>query len=118
MLKFLSFATVMGTNMFLLNSCTQPAGMRQITGEVFINGRRIRPDQLKGTEGVLVENDASISTGSVGSAVFVIVRDAFLIRGNSRMQLNPALDRKQNKISGFSLRSGTILSVFPGRSVH
>ena len=115
MLKFLSFGGVMGTIVFLLNSCTLPASMRQITGEVFINGRRIRPDQLKGTDGVLVENDASISTGSAGSAVFVIGRDAFLIRGNSRLELNPTLDRKQNEISGFSLRSGAILSVFAGK---
>ena len=104
-LKFLSIAGVMGTIVSLLNSCTLPAGMRQITGEVFINRRRIRPDQLKGTDGVLVENDASISTGSAGSAVFVIGRDAFLIRGNCRLELNPTLDRKQNEISGFGLRS-------------
>ncbi len=96
MLKFLSFAGVMGTIVSLLNSCTLPAGMRQITGEVFINGRRIRPDQLKGADGVLVENDASISTGSAGSAVFVIGRDTFIILGNSRLELNPTLDRKQN----------------------
>ena len=96
MLKFLSFAGVMGTIVSLLNSCTLPAGMRQITGEVFINGRRIRPDQLKGADGVLVENDASISTGSAGSAVFIIGRDTFIIRGNSRLELNPTLDRKQN----------------------
>ena len=112
MLKFLSFAGVIGTIVFQLNSCTLPVGMRQITGEVFINRRRIRPDQLKGTDGVLVENDASISTGSAGFTVFVIGRDAFLIRGNSILELNPRLDRKQNEISGFSLISGAILSVF------
>ena len=82
-MKFLSYAGVMDTILFLLNNCTLPAGMRQITGEVFINGRRIRPDQLKGADGVLVGNDASISTGSAGFAVFVIGRDAFLIHGNS-----------------------------------
>ena len=96
MLKFLSYSGVMGTIVFLLNSCTLPAGMRQIIGEVFINGRRIRPDQLKGTDGVLVENDASISTGTTGSAVFVIGRDVFIILRNSRLELNPTLDRKQN----------------------
>ncbi len=63
---------------------------------------------------MLVENDASISTGSAGSAVFVIGRDAFLIRGNNKLELNPTLDSKQNEISGFSLRSGAILSVFAG----
>ena len=105
----------MDTILFLQNNYTLPAGMRQIIGEVFINGRRIRPDQLKGTDGMLVENDTLISTGSAGSAVFVIVRDAFLIRGNIRLELNPTLDRKQNEISGFSLRSGAILSVFAGK---
>ena len=80
MLKFLSYSGVMGTIVFLLNSCTLPAGMRQITGEVLINGRRISPEQLEGPDGVLVPSDASISTGSSGSAVFVIGRDAFLIR--------------------------------------
>ena len=73
----------MDTILFLLNNYTLPAGMIQITGEVFINGRRILPDQLKGTHGVLVENNASISTGSASSTVFVIGRDAFIIRGNS-----------------------------------
>jgi len=70
---------------------------------------------LKGIDGVLVENDASISTGSAGSAVFVIGRDAFIIWGNSRLELNPTLDRKQNEISEFSLRSGALLSVFVGK---
>ena len=54
-LKFLSYAGEMCTIVFILNSCTLPAGMRQITGEVFINGRRIRTYQLKGTDGVLVK---------------------------------------------------------------
>ena len=75
----------MDTILFLLNNYTLPAGMRQIIGEVFINGRRIRADQLKGTDGVLVEIDASISAGSAGSAVYVIGRDVFLIRGNNRL---------------------------------
>ena len=118
MLKYLSYAGVMGTIVFLLNSCTLPAGMKQITGEVFINGRRIRPDQLKGTDGVLVENGASISTGSARSAVFVIGREAFLIRGNSRLELNPTLERKQNEISGFSLKREQYFQFLPGKSVH
>ena len=65
---------------------------------------------------MLVENDASINTGSAGSAVFVIGRDAFLIRGNSKLELKPSLDRKRNEISGFNLRSGAILSVFAGKN--
>ena len=68
---------------------------------------------MKGPEGISVPSDASISTGAQASAVFVIGRDAFLMRGNSRIKLNPnLLDRKKNEISGFNLRSGAILSVF------
>ena len=62
----------------------------------------------------MYKRQALISTGSAGSAVFVIGRDAFLIRGNNKLELNPTLDSKQNEISGFSLRSGAILSVFAG----
>ena len=113
LLTFISFFGVMGTIAFLLNGCRLSTGIRQITGEVLINGRRISPEQLEGPDGVLVPSDASISTGSAGSAVFVIGRDAFLIRGNSRLELKPdLLNGKQNEISGFDLRSGAILSVF------
>jgi len=113
LLTFISFFGVMGTIAFLLNGCRLSTGIRQITGEVLINGRRISPEQLEGPDGVLVPSDASISTGSAGSAVFVIGRDAFLIRGNSRLELKPnLLNGKQNEISGFDLKSGAILSVF------
>ena len=104
----------MGSIAFLLNGCSLSRGFRQITGEVFLNGRRISSEQLEGPDGVPVPSDASISTGSDGSAVFVINRDAFLIRGNSRVELKPnLLNGKQNEISGFNLKSGAILSVFP-----
>ncbi len=103
----------MGTISFLLNGCSLSTGIRKITGEVFINGQRISPEQLEGPDGVPVPSDASISTGSAGSAVFVIGRDAFLMRENSRLVLKPYLmNGKQNEISGFYLRSGAILSVF------
>ena len=82
-LTILPFTGVMGAIAFFLNACTLPAGIRKITGEVFINGRRVLPDQLEGPDGILVQNNDSISTGSAGSAVFVIGRDVFLIRGNS-----------------------------------
>jgi len=116
LLTFISFFGVMGTIAFLLNGCSLSRGFRQITGEVLLNGRRISPEQLEGPDGVPVPGDASISTGPAGSAVFVIDRDAFLIRGNSRVELKPnLLNGKQNEISGFNLRSGAILSVFARR---
>ena len=113
LLTFISFAGVMGTIAFLLNGCSLSTGIRQITGEVLINGRRISPEQLEGPDGVPVPSDASISTGSAGAAIFVIGRDAYLMRGNSRLELKPdLLNGKQHEISGFHLRSGAILSVF------
>ena len=83
LLTFIAFFGVMGTIAFFLNGCSLSRGFRQITGEVFLNGRRISPEQLEGPDGVQVPSDASISTGSAGSAVFVIGRDAFLTREQS-----------------------------------
>ena len=113
LLTFISFFGVMGTISFLLNCCNFSRGFRQIEGEVLLNGRRVSSEQMKGPEGVSVPSDASISTGAQASAVFVIGRDAFLMRENSRVELNPnLLDSKKSEISGFNLRSGAILSVF------
>jgi len=113
LLNLISFFGVMGSITFLLNGCSLSRGFRQITGEVSLNGRMIGPEQLEGPDGVPVPSDASISTGSTGSAVFVINRDAFLIRGDSHVELKPnLLNGKHNEISGFNLRSGSILSVF------
>ena len=113
LLTFISLFGVMGTISFLLNGCNFYRGFRQIEGEVLLNGRSVSSEQMKGSEGVSVPSDASISTGAQASAVFVIGRDAFLMRENSRVELNPNLiDRKQSEILGFNLRSGAILSVF------
>ena len=113
LLTFISLFGVMGTISFLLNGCNFYRGFRQIEGKVLLNGRSVSSEQMKGSEGVSVPSDASISTGAQASAVFVIGRDAFLMRENSRVELNPnLLDRKKNEISGFNLRSGAILSVF------
>ena len=113
LLTFIPLFGVMGTISFLLNGCNFYRGFRQIEGKVLLNGRSVSSEQMKGSEGVSVPSDASISTGAQASAVFVIGRDAFLMRENSRVELNPnLLDRKKNEISGFNLRSGAILSVF------
>jgi len=113
LLTLISLFGLMGTTAFLLNGCSLSRGFRQIKGEVLLNGRRISPEQLEGPNGVPVPSDASISTGSDGSAIFVIGRDAFLMRGSSRVELKPnLLNGKQNEISGFNIRSGAILSVF------
>ena len=113
LLTFISLFGVMGTISFLLNGCSFSRGFRQIEGEVLLNGRRVRSEQMEGPDGVPVPSDASITTGAQSSVVFVLGRDAFLMRENSRVELTPnLLDSTKNEISGFNLRSGAILSVF------
>ena len=114
MLTLLSTLGAMGAISFLLGGCgpvTLRSGMRKITGEVLVNGRRVTSKQLTTAEGLKVPNDASLSTGSAGAAVFVVGKDAFLLRKNSRVVLKPA-KTKPNEISGFQLNSGAMLSVF------
>jgi len=117
-LKFLSFAGVMGTIVFLLNSCTLPAGMRQITGEVFINGRRIRPDQLKGTDGVLVENDVSISTNQPDLLSLLLVEMYFLSVETADWNLTLHLTGNKTKFPDSVSDQEQYFQYLPGKSVH
>jgi len=117
-LAFIPFFGVMGTIAFLLKSCKLSTGVRQIKGEVVIDGRRIHPEQLDEPDGILVPSDSTISTSSSGSVIFTIGKDAFLIRGNSLLELKPEIrEGKQNEISGFNLVSGAILSVFAKKKI-
>ena len=95
LLNFISLFGVVGTISFLLIGCSFSRGFIQIEGEVFINGRRVSPEQMEGQDGVLVPSDALIRTGSQASAVFVIGRDVFLLRGNSKIELKPNLLNKK-----------------------
>ena len=117
LLNFISLFGVVGTISFLLNGCSFSRGFRQIEGEVFLNGRRVSHEQMEGQDGVLVPSDSLIRTGSQASAIFVIGRDAFLMRGNSEVELKPnLLNNKNNEIIGFNLSSGAILSVFASKN--
>ena len=91
LLNFISLFGVVGTISFLLNGCSFSRGFMQIEGEVLLNGRRVSPEQMEGQDGVQVPSDALIRTGSLASAIFVIGRDAFLMRGNSEVELKPNL---------------------------
>ena len=115
MLTFFPLVGVMGAINYILNSCSLfklRSGVIEFTGEVLINGQRISSIQLANPDGLTVPSDASIITGSDGSAVFVIGRDAYLLRSNSQLKLEPAQNKKEKEISGFQLKSGAILSVF------
>ena len=84
----------------------QGSAMVEVKGEVLINGRPAR-------KGAAVMPGDSVATGPGASAVFVLGRDAFLIRGNSEMRTAGS-----SALAG-SLRlvTGKLLSVF-GRGSH
>ncbi|HBL56416.1 MAG TPA: hypothetical protein EYM80_12075 [Deltaproteobacteria bacterium] len=80
------------------------------SGEVLVNGKLVSAEQLSSGDSLLVSNASTLSTSSDGSAVFLVGQDAFWLRKNSKVVLNPAIEK--NIISGLQLFSGAILSVF------
>ena len=81
-------------------------GVRTVTGEVTVNGARA-------TEGMAVRAGDSVVTGPNGDVVFVVGRDAFMIRPGSQVEL---LRQGNSLLTGLRILSGRILSVFsPGR---
>jgi hypothetical protein len=82
-------------------------GVARVRGEVRIGGEPARP-------GMEVKPDAAVVTGRGAELVFVLDRDAFMVRGNSRIELAPAAAR--TALAGLRVLTGAILSVFePGR---
>ena len=78
-------------------------GVRTVTGEVTVNG-------TGATEGMAVRAGDSVVTGPNGDVVFVVGRDAFMIRPSSQVELL----RQGNSplLTGLRILSGRILSVF------
>ncbi|MBC8257541.1 MAG: hypothetical protein H8E38_00845 [SAR324 cluster bacterium] len=113
MLKTLTSLGAVGVLSPLLGGCvplTQSNDVIRISGEVLINGKLITNEQLSSSSGLQVTNDSTLQTGSDGSAIFIVGKDAFFLRRNSNIVLNPAKDK--NIITGLQLISGAILSVF------
>lgn len=82
-------------------------GIRTASGEVAVNGNAA-------TQGAQVRAGDSVITGPNGDVVFVVGRDAFMIRPDSRVDL---LRRGNSSLlTGLRIVTGRILSVFsPGR---
>ncbi len=82
-------------------------GVRTVSGEVSVNGNAA-------TQGGQVRAGDSVVTGPNGDVVFVVGRDAFMIRPDSRVDL---LRRGNSSLlTGLRIVTGRILSVFsPGR---
>ena len=82
-------------------------GVARVKGDVRIGGEPVKP-------GMEVKPDAVIQTGRGAELVFVVDRDAFMVRGNSRIELTG--DAARSALSGLRVLTGAILSVFePGR---
>ncbi len=78
-----------------------------IRGQARVNGEPAAADTVIGA-------DATIETGADSQLVFVVGRDAFLLRGNARLELEPD---PGERISAHTLRvrRGALLSVFGKR---
>ena len=76
------------------------SGVQSVRGQATINGQPAKP-------GMAVNAGDKIATGKDGQLVFVVERDAMLVRRNSSFELAK---------SGFRLLSGAVLSVFMPRS--
>lgn len=75
-------------------------GMRRLSGSVTVNGQAARP-------GTLVQPGDTVVTGASAEAVFVVDKNAFLQRGDSRVTFG------DNAAAGFlRIISGRLLSVF------
>lgn len=114
MLSLLVSLGAMGALSYLLSGCgplTLRTGLRKVTGEVLINGNPVNSNSPNVNVELKIPNDSNLSTGPASSALFVVGKDAFLLRKNSQLSLIPAKSNP-NEISGFQLNSGGILSVF------
>ncbi len=78
-------------------------GVARVRGEAMIAGRPAKP-------GMEVKPDDVVTTGRDGQLVFVVGRDAFLARANSRIELSSAAG--QAVVSGLRIVTGALLSVF------
>ena len=112
-LKMLTALSTMGGASTILGGCitgTQSKGVIRVSGEVLLNGKLVSTKQLSNSGGITVNNNSTLSTGSDGSVVFVVGQDAFMLKKNSKVVLNPSKVKKV--IAGIKLHSGAILSVF------
>lgn len=78
-----------------------PPGLHKVTGDVRVNGRPAR-------QGQLLEVNDLIETGTDGEATYVIGRDAYLQRANSRIQFSG----DGAVLRAMRVLTGRILSVF------
>lgn len=81
-------------------------GVARVKGEVSVGGRPAK-------RGMEVAPGDAIVTGRGAELIFVVERDAFMVRANSRIELSEQAGRLA--VSGLRVLTGAILSVFEPR---
>ena len=85
-----------------------PSGIHSVAGDVRVNGQ-------PAATGAQVRPGDTVVAGPNGDVVFVVGRDAFLVRANSQVALMPGSD--SSLLAGLRIVTGRILSVFsPGEA--
>ncbi|NIO39474.1 MAG: hypothetical protein GTO41_04280 [Burkholderiales bacterium] len=79
-----------------------------VASEVYVNGKRAY-------RGATIRPGDVVKTGGLSEAVFVVGKDAFMLRQNSEMRLLPSKGGARGTVSGLRVITGALLSVFgPG----
>ena len=82
-------------------------GVIKFQGDVFVNDKIINEKKIKNQN---IPIDSILKTGPSSSLLFVIDKDAFLLRENTTIKLNHHKNKK--RLLGFEISNGGILSVF------
>jgi len=102
--RFLTASAALGAAV-LIPGGVHAADVRDLAGSVKVNGKpatrktRVRPGDV-------------VETGPKSKVVFVIGQDAFLLREQSRLNLDKSKAGKEAVISGLRLVTGALLAVF------
>jgi hypothetical protein len=80
-----------------------------VASEVYVNGKR-------SYHGATIRPGDVVKTGGLSEAVFVVGKDAFMLRQNSEMRLIKGKNASSTVVAGLRLVTGGLLSVFaPGQ---
>jgi hypothetical protein len=94
-------------NAFAMGSADYPQGMRKIEGQVSINGTAARL-------GATVNAGDIVSTGAASLAIFVIAKEVYMLRENTRLELvgQSSEKFKESAINVLRLLNGKMMAVF------
>jgi hypothetical protein len=102
-----SAALAAGTLLPLPAVAQHPGRIDTLRGEVRVNGRRI------GSDAVIRAGDR-VATGADGFVAFVLGRDAFMLRSNGELHVDPSTE--SFLVTGLRLLTGALGAVFGRRT--